>query len=426
MAHKAAEAPGDHAAEQLVLASLLWHSGERANESQRTTQWNEALDLLSRVALRADEIAVQALVTLVTLARQPATAVSFAGRNSGAWIEAAERNPQVNPRLGVMVWDLHLAARPAEAAKTYDEFLAKWRNAEPPRKLEAARWLNQHGKPDLSLELSGPHKDLSSDWLLVHLDSLAALGRWGDVLAILEAPNSQAAAMPASLRALFAMRARMQLNQPFDRAEVWRDIQFALRNDPVRDQLYVAQYAEKTAEPAQAIPIYRRLLDESKNDLSGNQTLSREERLTCYTGLIRAFPANASAAELLPIFQGLHRDFPDLEEAANDAIYLELLTGQADPRMKTELTRLLERHPEMLAYRTTLALFELRSGNPAGAAKVYDGWETNWSNAQDRFKAVRIAVLEATGQSEEAKRLRDSLSSETLRPEETALLEMKR
>jgi hypothetical protein len=115
-----------------------------------------------------------------------------------------------------------------------------------------------------------------------------------------------------------------------------------------------------------------------------------------------------------------------VEEAANDAIYLELLTGRTDVQMKTELTRLLERHPEMLAYRTTLALYELRAGNPAGAAKVYDGWQIDWSSAQDRFKAVRVAVLEATGQSEAAKALRETLAGETLRPEETALLEAKR
>ena len=426
LARQAAEAPGDRALEQLVLASLLLRSGERAEESQRTTQWTEALDLLSRVALRADDVAIQALTTLVTLARQPATAPLFAGRDSGAWVEAAERNLAANARLKITAWDLHLAARPAESASICDAFLVKWRSEELPQQLEAARWLNQHGKPDLSLELSGPHKGLSSEWLLVHLDGLAASGRWDTVLALLEAPNSESAAIPASLRALFAMRARTELHQSFDRADVWREIQISLRNETVRDQLYVAQYAEKMGERAQAVPIYRRLLDQSKGELSASQTLSPDERLTCYSGLIRSVPAAAPAAELLPLFQGLHRDFPEVEEAANDAIYLELLTERTDLQMKTELTRLLERHPEMLAYRTTLALYELRAGNPAGAAKVYDGWQIDWASAQDRFKAVRIAVLEATGQSEAAKALRGTLGGETLRPEETALLEANR
>ena len=73
----------------------------------------------------------------------------------------------------------------------------------------------------------------------------------------------------------------------------------------------------------------------------------------------------------------------------------------------------------------SLGHYELRAGNPAGAAKVYDGWQIDWSSAQDRFKAVRIAVLEATGQSEAAKALRQTLAGETLRPEETDLLEAK-
>ena len=181
LARQAAEAPGDHALEQLVLASLLLRSGERAAEEQRNAQWTEALDLLSRVALRADEVAIQALTTLVTLARQPATAPLFASRDSGAWVEAAERNPAANARLKITAWDMHLAARPADTGSIYEAFLVKWRGAELPQQLEAARWLNQHGKPDLSLELSGPHKALSSEWLLVHLDGLAASGRWDTV-----------------------------------------------------------------------------------------------------------------------------------------------------------------------------------------------------------------------------------------------------
>jgi hypothetical protein len=38
-ARQAVEAPGDRALEQLILASLLLRSGERAAESQRTAQW---------------------------------------------------------------------------------------------------------------------------------------------------------------------------------------------------------------------------------------------------------------------------------------------------------------------------------------------------------------------------------------------------
>ena len=90
--------------------------------------------------------------------------------------------------------------------------------------------------------------------------------------------------------------------------------------------------------------------------------------------------------------------------------------------MPARLHPLLQKNPALLAYRSTLALYELRAGHADAAAKLYEGWQIDWATAPDRFKAVRSAVLTASGHPEEAEPLRAMVDRKKLRPEEAALL----
>ena len=422
MARKAAAQKPEHAAEDFVLASLLVRAAERAPAAAQTRMRAEAIDLLANLVTSPEQAGLEAIGALVALARQPAAAALLAERQVGAWVEAAARHPKANPKLRIAAWDLRVAAKPADAETIAREFLAKWRDAAEEEQLEAARWLIQRGRPALSLELSTPRLDASAAWLLVHLDALAATNRWDTVLERLQNPAGQAAKLQGTLRALFAMRARTELRQPFDRAEAWRDIQILARNETVHDQLYVAQYAGRTGEREQAAVIYRRLLDRPGPASTFDTGLSAEEKMTCHSGLIRAASATAPAAEVLPLLEAMSADFPAMEEAANDAIYLRLLTGDFNEAMAARLRPLLEKNPALLAYRTTLALCELRAGHAVAAAKLYEGWQIDWTTAPDRFKAVRVAILEANGRADEAQTLRAMIDPKMLRPEEAALL----
>ena len=422
MARKAVAQQADHTSEDLVLASLLSRAAERAPEAVQTRMRSEAIDLLANLVNRPEQAGIEAISALVSLARQPAAAALLAGRKVSAWVDSAAQHPKSNPRLRVAAWDLRLAATPSDSENVFREFLAKWRGAAAQEQLEAARWLNQHGRPALSLELSAPQQDSSAEWLLVHLDALAATNRWDAVLERLQNPSGQAAKLQGTLRALFAMRARTELHQPFDRADAWRDIQILARNETVHDQLYVAQYAERTGERAQAAIIYRRILERTGTASTFDLGLSNEEKMACHSGLIRAASETAPAAEVLPLLEAMSADFPGMAEAANDTIYLRLLTGDFNDRMPDRLRPLLQKNPALLAYRTTLALYELRAGHAAAAAKLYDGWTIDWATAPDRFKAVRVAVLDASGRREDAQTLRAMIDPKKLRPEEAALL----
>ena len=422
LAHKAAADPTAHGEEKLVLAALLTRaSAGSANDREKLRA--EAIEILVSLLNSPDDSGAQAISGLISLAREPGAAALLAGRDVPAWVEAAARHPALPPRARVAAWDLLLVAQPSAADRTYADFLAKWRESPGQDRLEAARWLNQHHKSAMSLQLSEPQQETSSDWLLVYLDSLAATGRWDSVLEKLKTPTGPAAEMPAALRSVFTMRARSELGQVFDKSEVWRDVQTLVPTDTVSNQLYIAQYAEKTGETRQAAIIFQRLLDETRAGSTFKQELSKEEKFVCYSGLIRLTPENASAAGLLPLFDGLVEQFPEMAEAANDAVYLRLLTGKADDDLRTRSRELLAKNPAVLAYRTTAALCELRSGDAAAADKLYTGWQIDWSTAQARFKVIRVAVLEAVGKKEDAKTLRDSIDAKRLRPEEVKVLE---
>ncbi len=424
LGRNAAADPSAGGEEKLVFAMLLTRA-DAASAAERGKLRGEAIDILVSLMNAPDDSGARAVMSLVSLARDPAAAALLAGRDVTAWVEAATRHPSLAPQPRVAAWDLLLVARPADRDQTFSDFLAKWRDGPLPERLAAARWLNQHNKPAMSLQLSELQLDVSSDWFLVHLDALAATGRWDAVLEKLQNPAGSAAAMPAVLRAVFSMRARTELGQKFDKSEAWRDIHLLVPGETVQNKLYVAQYAEKVGEGRQAALIFRRLLDEARPGAKFQMDLSKEEKFACYSAMIRLTPGTAPAAELLPLFEGLVEEFPDMAEAVNDAIYLRLITEGPAESMRARLRDLLEKNRAVLAYRTTAALYELRSGNPAGAAQIYDGWQIDWTTAQDRFKAVRVAVLDAVGKKDDAKTLRETIDAKRLRPEEVKLLEAK-
>ncbi len=424
LARHAAGHPEAKGEEKLVLAALLTRA-DVGTADDRAKLRAEAIDVLVSLMDFSDESGAQALGGLVSLAREAGAAQLLAGRDVAKWVEAAARHPALQARSRVAAWDLLLVAKPAEADETFAAFLAKWREAPLADRLEAARWLNQHNKSAMSLQLSEPQQETSSDWFLVYLDSLAATGRWDSVLAKLKTPSGSASSMPDALRAVFIMRARAELGEKFEKSEGWRDVQILVPGDTVQNQLYIAQYAEKTGEARQAAIIFQRLLNETRPGSTFKRDLSKEEKFACYSGVIRLTPGTAPAADLLPVFDGLVEEFPEMAEAANDAIYLHFLTGDQAEILRDRSRELLAKNPAVLAYRSTAALGELRAGDATAAAKLYDGWQIDWATAQDRFKVIRVAVLEAVGKKEDAQTLRESIDEKHLRPEEAKLLEAK-
>ncbi len=421
LSEKAVEQARSGASEKMLLATTLLRAADHVAEGEVFPMAERAVALLDALATSPDEIGVEALSALISLAPQPAAVKLFAGRNVNAWIEAAESNSKASPKLRVLAWTLQFVGKREESEKSLAAFREKWRESPLPERLEAARWLNQNGHPRLCLGLTFPEKDTSADWFLVHLDALAALRQWPALLENLDAGTGQAAAMSGALRSLFRIIARAALHEPVNVEEAWREIQLQLQGDPVPTQLFIAQYAEKTGEFKQAATAYQRILDLSTTS-SLAHNLSREAKLVCYTGLLRSLPISAPLSEVLQIVELLANEFPELEEARYDTIYLRTLAGKLNDEDRAEVAKFLARPPVAPKLIAAAALIELQSGNAAVAHKLYEDIKIDWNSALDRVKVVRVAVLAAAGRAEEAREMRAKIKESYLRPEEVALL----
>ena len=423
LARQACVNPGDDqdlAFAKSVLARLLLRPPSTAQDAAPAFL-SEGLSVLHSLALRKDAAGLEAMEELMRLSQNQPTAPLFLHWNVQALMEAAERHPRAGTPLRVGSWSLRLAAEPDQQAAIAQEFFERFRNDPSTSvRLEAARWLNQRGAHRLALDLAEPSKFESQDWLTLYLDATAALGNWEDVFRTLTA-RDQEIPLPTALRKLFELRSAAETGRHPDLAEAWRGIMAATRIESVENQLYVAGYAEQIGFPGQAAQIYARLLDQGGDINGAAEELTRPRRLACYTGLLRTGAGAMMLEELRTRVAAFALEFPEIDEVQNDDAYLQLLTGGDLDKAEKTAERLLQKRPQLLAYRTTMALSDLRRRKPEAAAALYEGWSIDWSTAQDQYKAVYAAVMRAAGRTADAEKVVETINAQALRPEERLL-----
>lgn len=422
-ARQACASPGndaDLAYAQSILARLLLQPPSAA-QADGAALLSEGVELLSTLALRQDPSGLEALEILVSLSQNMQTATLFHNRDVKNLTDAAERHPHADAALKVGAWSLRLAADPGKRAEITQAFFDHFKdNPSSTLRLEAARWLNKKGMHRLALDLAEPSKRESEEWFVLCLDATAALGHWEEVFRTLSDKNEKVP-LPPALRRLFELRGALETGRHPDLTASWRDIQAAARTESAGNQLYVAGYAEQIGFPAEAALIYRRLLDRDESALPAAGKLGRPRRMACFTGVLRTGAGTMTLEQLRSFVGAFAAEFPEIDEVQNDNAYLQLLSGVNLDMAAAMGERLLKKKPDLLAYRTTVALALLRKEKAAAAMAVYDGWVTDWSTAQDRYKAVYAAVMRAGGRSSEAERIVAKIKSGALRPEERQL-----
>ena len=401
-----------------VLARLLllpppqWVTGARVSEG---------LDLMSSLALRQDTSGLEAMDLLSGLSQNPQLSPHFAGRDFTAMVAAAGHHPEAGAALRVNAWNLRVAGQPTERESIAREFFDHFKDdPSPVARLEAGRWLNQKGMHALVLELAERSKLESRDWFALYLDAIAAQGRWEEVWGALTSKDREVPLSPV-LRKLFEFRAAMETGRHPDADDAWHGIQVALRSATTSDQLYVASYADQIGFPTEADRIYEQLLNRNETLLPATEKLSRPHRLACYTGLLRNGARTRPLGELCKIARRFVDEFPEIDEVQNDSAYLALLLGEDLDKAESTVRNLMLKKPELLAYRTTLALSALKRQRTTEAADVYKGWSIDWSTAADRYKAVYVAVMRAAGRPSEADQVAGTIKVANLRPEERQL-----
>jgi hypothetical protein len=318
-------------------------------------------------------------------------------------------HPLQTPDDSLIALDLQLlenpAAKPALLAQTMAE-----RSAGPPDDaLAFARWLNRRLHYAASVEFIGRERAVAhADWLLLYLDALAGLERWNDIFNLLDAETI--IGLSDSIRLLFLARAAEKSGDKEKADQSWREMQLGLAYEKPEVVSFIAAYALRIGEREQAFKAYTSLSHRKETALEG------------YLGLIRCWPQNTPAAELLPLYQEMTESFPMLTEAKNDQIYLKLLTNDKPATTAAIASEIYNTTPQSLATLSINALGMLKTGKPAEADALYNNKSISWLSSPPQWRVVRASVLYAIGKKKEADEITRTINKSQLRPEERALL----
>jgi hypothetical protein len=309
----------------------------------------------------------------------------------------------------LMAADLKILADPAGKATVIDWLRQGADQSNNEEKIAFARWLNRRQSYQQAIDFIGKERATSDPaWLLIYLDAHAGLDRWGDVFTMLDAET--VIGLSDSIRLLFLARAAQKSGEVERSEEIWREMQRGLLYEKPEVVSFVAAYAMRIGEQEQALRAYTTLSRRKDTALEG------------FLGIIRCWPQNRSVVELIPVYEEFLGSFPGIEEARSDYTYLQLLTNRNLFDASGVARDIYARNPHSLASLSVAALALLKMGDVAQADQLYEGKSIIWSSAPAPWIAVRTAVLQAAGKTDEARRLAATVNKNKLRPEEQDLL----
>ena len=329
---------------------------------------------------------------------------------SGQEIAAMLKNhPLHSQEDALLAADLMIAENP-DAKKAIIAALREERiKANPSDALAFARWLNRRLAYSDAIEFIGKDRALNDPtWLLVYLDAHAGLGRWGEIFSLLDADTI--VGLSDSIRLLFLARAAEKSGDAQHADELWREMQRNLLYENPEVVSFIASYTMQIGENDQAIKAFWTLARRKESALEG------------FIGLIRFWPKNSPASELLPVYEEFLDSFPNIPEIQSDYIYLQLLADKNISAASDSALGIYKSNPASLSAISIAALGLLKEGKISEAGAIYQGKEIAWESAPTPWRAVRAAVLHANGHQKEASQIAATINKSKLRPEEINLL----
>ena len=317
------------------------------------------------------------------------------------------QHPLATEQHRILAFNLDLDTRPSEKAARLDAAVENYRKAAPAARRSFGMWLNAHGEFERSLALM-PTGDAfkRKDMLLLHLDSLAGLGRWAEIERILEMKDVP---LDEAIKELYLARAAEEMGSKPVAKFHWQKAHLAAAASP-EQMREIALYAEKCGRLEQAELAYR--------SLSSSATTAR----MAMEGLLKIARSRGDIEMLTDILGKMRKDWPHDDAVKNDLAYFNLLQGKAVDESLAMAAELVTRSPRSLPHLTTLALAAIRKNDPARALAVYQGLDIPWEKIASSQRAVHAAVLGANGRTAEAAAEVAALPWDELHPAERELV----
>ena len=377
----------------LLLATLLAGSPEPAAR-------DEGLSKLLLLSTDRTAVGLEALTTLAKRGDLPQEKIR-------ELIPLLQQHPLATEGHRLLAVDAEIALQPERREALIESAIAARKGADALVLRDLGIWLNAHKEFTRTIEVIPANVAIGrKDLFLVHVDALAARGRWVDLRKILE---SGEVPLDAAIKELYLARCATELHDPGLADIHWKRAQFAALRSP--EQLVaIATYAEKVGNSDQAEIAYRTLASSSAT------------ARPAYLALMRLLQKKQDTAALRDLLRDMVALWPKALAVRNDYDYLNLLLKKEAAQSMNIALELMAQNPLSLPHRTTLALAYLRVNQPEAALRVYNGLEVQWEKSPGSSRAVYAAVLAANGDKEKARDQIASLRFDTLRPEERELI----
>ena len=389
---------------KLLLARLLLQSSRQTAVATDARPQAEAKQYLWEVAEREDPAGLEALLLLSEICKAAASP-----DEARQLSERLGRHPLAGDEQRLLGLTWKLRCDPDHREQVLTGAISTARDGGPEHLAAIGRWLIQHQESRRAMSLiplatARENKEL----FLIYVDALADLGRWQDLQVLLagKAPLP----IDPTIRNLYEVRTALALGREDESREHWRDVRQSMRSADPKTVFYVAQYAERLGMRDDAAKAYRLLTGIVGAERAG------------YLGLILLAEQSGDTRKLRDQMKEFAGRFPSEFEPQNDLAYLNLLLNENVTQALESAGQRVKRFPEILAYRTTLALAHLRNGDAAAARNVYREIETDWSAAKPEWHAVYAAVLAASGDEALARTHASQINIGRLKTEERALI----
>jgi predicted Zn-dependent protease len=384
----------EDAAAALALASL------RAAEGSPEAL-DEARSLLLRV-MNTD--GPESLTALEILARR----MPLDADQAALVAQRIQQHPGAAGPRRLWLSELELRRQPERRERIINEVVAQHRHAPAPEQARAARWLNQQGAaaavPEvIPLETARTRQDL----FLIWADSMALQKKWSELSRVLQDPSIP---IDRELATLFRARAAREMGDLREADLLWNR---ALSEATSRPGLlwYMARYAERLGDTARAAQVYETL------------TRTQADPRQAWLSLVRLHEAAGDTPALIRTLTAMAAHYPSDEAIRNDLAYLNLLTNNDVETAAADALARVAAQPQIMAYRITAAMALLRTGRAPEALRILEeSGIPDWTRLQPGWRAVRAAVLGATGDHAAARQAARSIPTARLKPEERALI----
>jgi tetratricopeptide (TPR) repeat protein len=195
---------------------------------------------------------------------------------------------------------------------------------------------------------------------------------------------------------------------------LWSDV-FRLAEEEDRADLLIslAQYSQAQGQVERSVACYESAFEIGLGD---RDTLALWQQYFLVT-------LNLSDLEVARGVAGeIYDRYPDDPSSKNNLAYLSLLLGKDMDQAREMSEALVEDHPSMMGFRTTLALALLKTGDADRAWTVLDTDAIDWTQEDGSSRIVVALVAQETGRSTKAREYVADVDPDDVLPAERELL----